>query len=120
FLHQVFSHAIILSDDFSHALSNHATLDEKYKTLALKLLNDIPYPLDRYGRHRDLEINDIMLKINSLFQLDEGTDEWYLFGGTALTLMELYDFNEQQFIGLWKNQSKIKHPIKRKNNSKIH
>ncbi|MFT4021740.1 MAG: hypothetical protein QM666_09515, partial [Acinetobacter sp.] len=35
FLHQVFSHAIILSDDFSHALSNHATLDEKYKTLAL-------------------------------------------------------------------------------------
>lgn len=110
---QIFTPEIMLADDYEQALQA-TTLSAAQRQVALKVLEDRPYPEDRYGRRRDFEIQDILKQVNILFHLTPQSDAWYLFGGSVLALMELYEFNEQDFIALWEGKIEIKHPIKRK------
>ncbi len=36
-----------------------------------------------------------------------------MFTGVIIALMELYDFNEQDFIRLWEGEIEIEHPVNR-------
>ncbi|MEB3766364.1 hypothetical protein [Acinetobacter sp. MD2] len=112
-LQQIFKPEVILAEDYAQALKS-TELSAAERQVALKVLNDKPYPEDRYGRRRDFEIEDILKQVNVLFNLIPQSDAWYLFGGTVLGLMELYEFNEQEFIEAWHGKIVIKHPIKRK------
>ncbi|MEB3754410.1 hypothetical protein [Acinetobacter sp. MD2(2019)] len=112
-LQQIFTSNVILADDYAKALKT-TSLSSAQRHVALKILEDNPYPEDHYGRRRDYEIEDILKQVNILFNLTPHSDAWYLFGGSVLALMELYEFNEQEFIAAWKGELEIKHPIKRK------
>ncbi|MHA3104569.1 hypothetical protein [Acinetobacter sp. ANC 3791] len=112
-LHSIFSEDVILADDYTEALK-HTTLSREQKQIALKVLEEKMYPEDQYGRNRNYEIEDILKQINSkIFHLPPQSDESYIYGGVILALMELYDFNEQDFIHVWNGEIEIKHPIKR-------
>ena len=112
-LHSIFSPEVILAEDYTEAIKQ-TLLNKEQRQIALKVLEQKMYPEDQYGRSREYEIEDILKQINDkVFQLSVHSDESYIYGGVILALMELYDFNEQDFIRVWNAEIEIKHPIKR-------
>lgn len=104
---------MILAEDYTEAIKQ-TSLNKEQRQIALKVLEQKMYPEDQYGRSREYEIEDILKQINDkVFQLPAHSDESYIYGGVILALMELYDFNEQDFIRVWNAEIEIKHPIKR-------
>ncbi len=112
-LHSIFSPEVILAEDYTEAIKQ-TSLNKEQRQIALKVIEQKMYPEDQYGRSREYEIEDILKQINDkVFQLPAHSDESYIYGGVILALMELYDFNEQDFIRVWNAEIEIKHPIKR-------
>jgi len=60
------------------------------------------------------EISDILSKFNGkIYDFPENTEGALVFTGVIIALMELYDFNEQDFIRLWEGEIEIEHPVNR-------
>lgn len=100
-------------ESFDEALGK-TQLSAAEKAIALVVLNEELYPRDRYGRGRDHEISDILGKLNGkIFNFHDNTEGAMIFVSVIIALMELYDFDEQDFIALWQGKISIKHPIHR-------
>ena len=101
------------SDSFEAALDK-TRLKKAEKAVALIVLNEDMYPRDRYGRGREHEISDILSKFNGkIYDFPENTEGALVFTGVIIALMELYDFNEQDFIRLWEGEIEFEHPVNR-------
>lgn len=97
-------------DSFEAALKQ-TRLNEAEKAVALIVLNEDMYPRDRYGRGRDHEISDILSKLNGkIFHFQSNSEGAMVFVGVIMALMELYDFDETDFIRLWNGEIEIVHP----------
>ncbi|ELY3876294.1 hypothetical protein SMY07_001292, partial [Acinetobacter baumannii] len=105
-----FNHA---SESFEDALDK-TDLSRAEKAIALIVLNEELYPRDRYGRGRDHELRDILGKLNGkIFNIHGNSEGAMIFVSVIVALMELYDFDEQDFIKLWRGEKNIDHPINR-------
>ncbi|CAG69334.1 conserved hypothetical protein [Acinetobacter baylyi ADP1] len=101
------------SESFEQALDK-TDLDPAEKAIALIVLNEDLYPRDRYGRGREYELQDILGKLNGkIFNFHGNTEGAMTFVSVIVALMELYDFDEQDFIKLWRDEIEIQHPVRR-------
>ncbi|EHU1357117.1 hypothetical protein OFN07_02110 [Acinetobacter baumannii] len=101
------------SESFEDALDK-TDLSRAEKAIALIVLNEELYPRDRYGRGRDHELRDILGKLNGkIFNIHGNSEGAMIFVSVIVALMELYDFDEQDFIKLWRGEKNIDHPINR-------
>ncbi|ESK56596.1 A1S_2505 family phage non-structural protein [Acinetobacter tjernbergiae] len=100
-------------ESFEEALEQ-TQLSTAEKAIALIVLNEELYPRDRYGRGREHEINDILAKLNGkIFDFHDNSEGPMIFVSAIIALMELYDFDEQDFIALWQGKINIQHPLHR-------
>lgn len=110
FLRTVFTDAVIFSnrdEDLIHSLD----LSESEKSAARILLNTQMYPTDSNGRDRIFEISDILHVLNAkIFEVKEHSEGSLMFGGVILTLLELYNINEKDFIDVWQGERDIAPP----------
>ncbi len=101
------------SESFEDALDK-TDLSDAQKAIALIVLNEELYPRDRYGRGREHELSDILGKLNGkIFNIHGNSEGAMIFVSVIVALMELYDFDEQDFIKLWRGEKNIDHPINR-------
>jgi hypothetical protein len=55
-----------------------------------------------------------LAKLNGkIFDFHDNSEGPMIFVSAIIALMELYDFDEQDFIALWQGKSIIKHPVHR-------
>lgn len=102
---------IVFSENPAQAIQDLEHLNDAEKSLATIIINTPMYPEDSNGRDRTFEIRDIVQMLHkkiALFQDDN--DCTMIFGGIVLTLMELYRFNEQDFVDLWNGKKTIQPP----------
>ena len=88
-------------------------LTKAQKQIALQVLQEPMYPEDRYGRGREFEISDTLNHLSKIFHFQDNSEGPMIFVGTIIALMELYEFDEQEFIELWQGQREIVHPAYR-------
>ncbi len=58
-------------------------------------------------------MKSVIFYLNSIYDFPENTEGALVFTGVIIALMELYDFNEQDFIRLWEGEIEIEHPVNR-------
>ena len=101
---------VIFSDDPTQAIQS-LELTEAEKSLATIVVNTPMYPEDSNGRDRTFEISDIIKTLHEkVFVFQNNSEGSMIFGGVILALMELYQFNEQDFVELWNGQKTIAAP----------
>lgn len=91
---------------------NLLEIDGIYKPLINKILDEDIFPTDRYGRNRTYEIDDITYQVKSKIPelySPKNKEQW--ISSLILIFMEIYEFNEKDFIDLWKGKKILKHPI---------
>ncbi|APU48289.1 hypothetical protein U4959_10320 [Acinetobacter junii] len=99
-------------ESYEEAL-NTTSLSPEQQQIALQILKEPMYPCDRYDRGREYEINDTLKHLSSLFNFDENDEKPMIFIGTIIALMELYEFDEDDFIHLWNGDIQIDHSVNR-------
>lgn len=110
-LTQEFTHKLFLQGTTPNIAIEYSHID--YKHLADTVLSEKYFPVDRYGRNRTYEIEDITHQLRALIPtLYDGRDA-LLISSLILSLMELYEFNEKDFSDLWQGKLTIEHPIYR-------
>lgn len=103
-------HDVIFAADTDLAIQQ-LVLSDAEKSLATIVLNTPMSPIDSNGRDRVFEIRDILHTLNTkIFNFQTESEDSLVFGGAILTLLELYNINEQDFIDVWQGQREISPP----------
>ena len=109
-VHTFIQDSVIFSDDPSETIQT-LNLTEAEKSLATIVINTPMYPEDSNGRDRTFEISDILQALDGkVFEFQSNSEGPMIFGGVILALMELYQFNERDFIELWNGEKTIAPP----------
>ena len=109
-VHTFIQDSVIFSDNPSETIQT-LNLTEAEKSLATIVINTPMYPEDSNGRDRTFEISDILQALNGkIFEFQSNSEGPMIFGGVILALMELYQFNERDFIELWNGEKTIAPP----------
>ena len=118
FLHTIFNDAVIFSNLENEEIVQHLALTEAEKAVAKIILNTQMYPTDSNGRDRVFEIQDILYALQGkVFDFQNNSEGSLIFGGAILSLFELYNINEANFIHTW-NGTKDILPPKAENKAK--
>ncbi len=118
FLQQLLTEDVVLYFDAGYDCVEDALaktdLNLSERDLAALLINEPMYPEDRYGRGREYEIADLVSKLKgSLISAYAQGETPQLMCAVLLTLMELYDCDEQTLKLVWSDQIQLVHPSQR-------